>query len=111
MNTALRNLLVALVISTIFAMPCAAEARSVEEQPSGFAMAGDLLIARPLGLVFLAAGTAIYVASLPFSILGGNSKDVAKTLVLGPARETFVRCLGCTRLGRKEKLKTVPVLD
>lgn len=111
MNTALRNLLVAVVISTIVAMPCAAQARAVEEEPSAMAMAGDLLIARPIGLVVFAVGTAVYVASLPFSILGGNSGDAAKALVIGPARETFVRCLGCTRLGRKEKLKTVPVLD
>lgn len=111
MYTAMKNLVIAVVITMLVALPSVADTRAVEEQPSGFAMAGDLFIARPLGLVFLAAGTAIYVASLPFSIMGGNSKDVAKTLVIGPAKETFVRCLGCTRLGRKEKLKTIPVLN
>jgi len=106
MYTAVKNLLIAVIISAVVAMPSVAESRSVEEQPTAFAMAGDLFIARPLGVVFLGAGTAIWVATLPFSILGGNSKDVFKTLVVGPAKETFVRCVGCTRLGRKEKLKT-----
>ena len=79
-------------------------ARSIEEKPSGFAMVGDLVVARPLGLVLLSVGTVAYVVSLPFAVLGGNARDVGRTLVVGPARETFVRCLGCRRLGRKEKI-------
>jgi len=46
----------------------------------------------------------VYVASLPIALLGGNAKEVGRTLVIEPASETFVRCLGCTRLGRKEKI-------
>jgi len=98
------NLVATMVLSVILVLPSIAAAKSVEEKPSGFAMAGDLLIARPLGLAFLAVGSVVYVASLPFAILGGNAKDVGRTLVLDPARETFIRCLGCTRLGRKEKI-------
>lgn len=98
------NLIATLVLSMILLMPSIAAAKSVEEKPSGFAMAGDLLIARPLGLAFLAVGTVVYVVSLPIALLGGNAKEVGRTLVIEPALETFVRCLGCTRLGRKEKI-------
>jgi hypothetical protein len=98
------HLVATLVLSVALVLPCIAAAKSVEEKPSGFAMAGDLLIARPLGLAFLAIGTVVYVASLPIALLGGNAKEVGRTLVIEPALETFVRCLGCTRLGRKEKI-------
>ncbi len=98
------NLVATVVLSVMLVLPAIATAKSVEEQPSGFAMTGDLLVARPLGLVFLAIGSVVYVASLPIALVGGNAKDVARTLVVDPAREVFIRCLGCTRLGRKEKL-------
>lgn len=98
------NLLTAVSLSVILLLPSIAAAKSVEEKPSGFAMVGDLLIARPLGLAFLAIGTVVYVVALPIALLGGNAKEVGRTLVIEPALETFVRCLGCTRLGRKEKI-------
>ena len=60
-----------------------------------FRMIGDLLIGRPLLLVATGLGTGIFLASLPFSVLGGNVKEAADTLVVSPARQTFVRCLGC----------------
>jgi hypothetical protein len=68
-------------------------------------MAGDLLVARPIGMVLVALGTATYVVTLPFSIVGGNAKDAGDMLVVQPVRETFVRCLGCRRIGRKEKIR------
>lgn len=70
------------------------------EYPNDFAMAGDLLVARPLGLVWTVAGSAIFVVSLPFTAIAGNIKGAADTLVVGPAKETFVRCLGCINSGR-----------
>ena len=36
-----------------------------------FRMLGDLLVARPLGLVVATVGTAAFVVSLPVSVLGG----------------------------------------
>ncbi|ABA57854.1 hypothetical protein Noc_1360 [Nitrosococcus oceani ATCC 19707] len=67
----------------------------IEDEPRYFRMIGDLLIARPLLLVATGLGTGIFLASLPFSALGGNVKEAADTLVVGPARQTFTRCLGC----------------
>lgn len=73
-----------------------------EDEPTALAMTGDLLIARPLGIVVTTLGTAAFIVSLPFSAAGGNVAQAADTLVKGPARETFVRCLGCRAAGRYE---------
>jgi len=67
----------------------------VEDNPSALAMAGDLVVARPLGLAITAVGAAAFVVSLPFAAAGGNVEQAAETLVRGPARQTFLRCLGC----------------
>ena len=63
-------------------------------------MAGDILVARPFGMVLTLVGSALFVVSLPFTALGGNVSEAADVLVVGPAKETFVRCLGCTSSGR-----------
>ena len=88
--------LMALMVAAI-SVPAFAAA---EDSPSDWAMAGDILVARPFGVVLTLAGTALFVVSLPFSALGGNVKQAADTLVVGPAKETFVRCLGCNTAGR-----------
>ncbi len=90
------RLLLALVVSAM-SVPAFADPA---DYPNDFSMAGDLLIARPLGVVWTVAGSALFVVSLPFTALGGNVKQAADTLVIGPAKETFVRCLGCTNSGR-----------
>ena len=69
--------------------------------PGFYAMTGDLLIARPLLLGVTAIGTAAFVVSLPFTALAGNTREAGQELVVRPGRETFVRCLGCTRTGKK----------
>lgn len=74
---------------------------TVEEEPSALAMAGDALIARPALAVMTIAGSAIYTVTLPFSLLGGNASEAGETLVVGPSKSLFVRCLGCTTPGRK----------
>ena len=43
-------------------------------------------------------GTAVFVITLPFSALGGNVEESAKALVVGPAKTTFTRCMGCTEV-------------
>lgn len=77
--------------------------QEVDEDPSALAMAGDLIIARPVGLVVTVVGAAAYLVSLPFSLAGGNARKAGETLVVGPAMTTFVRCLGCTKPGYTAK--------
>jgi len=87
-----------LALATV--MPATVYAAEVEETPSAGAMVGDLLIARPLLLVTTVAGTAVYLVSLPFTLLGGNAGEAAEVLVLDPAAATFTRCLGCENTNR-----------
>lgn len=93
-------------LATALLVPQMAYSQAVEEDPSALAMAGDLIIARPLLLGITVIGSAVYVVGLPFSLLGGNAVEAGKTLVVGPAEATFVRCLGCSRPGYKKKVVT-----
>ncbi|MBW2369730.1 MAG: hypothetical protein JRH15_17810 [Deltaproteobacteria bacterium] len=64
------------------------------EKASAEKMAVDLLVMRPLGFGSTILGTALYAVSLPFSLLGGNTKQVWETAVEKPAEFTFKRPLG-----------------
>ena len=70
--------------------------------PKGYAMAGDLLLARPLLIAATVVGAGLFVISSPFTLAGGNFKEAAKSLVAEPAMAAFVRCLGCTESGYKK---------
>jgi hypothetical protein len=91
------RLLLCVSLAGLLAMPAHA---AQEEKPSAAAMTADVLIARPLGIVATVLGSAVFVVSLPFSAAGGNVEQAADALVMGPVRETFVRCLGCRSEGR-----------
>ena len=93
-----------LLVILIGLSPATLTAAQLEENPGLYTMIGDVLVARPLGLVIFAFGSVAFVATIPFSLIGGNSWDAAKTLVIEPGREVFIRCLGCRRVGRKEKI-------
>ena len=71
--------------------------------PPAYAMIGDLLIARPLGMVFTAIGATAFVITLPFTAIAGNVGEAGEALVVEPAKATFVRCLGCTNSGRVQE--------
>ena len=88
-----------LLLSTFSAMPSFAEEfmdDQVNTRPSASAMVLDAVVARPMLFALTLGGTAAFVASLPFTALGGNVEEAAKTLVVGPAKSTFTRCMGCT---------------
>lgn len=95
--------LLGLCMAMSLATPALAEA--VDETPDPFAMVGDLVVARPIGLVMTAAGAAAFVVSLPFTAMAGHVSEAAETLVIGPAETTFVRCLGCRNTGYTYKDK------
>ncbi len=87
----------ALLISISLVVPfgTGAMAQGPEEGDLGAGkMIVDVLLVRPLSLVATATGTALFVASFPFSLLGGNVKAAAKKMVIEPAKYTFVRPLG-----------------
>jgi hypothetical protein len=63
-------------------------------QPSAGSMMADLILVRPAALIGTVVTTAVFVVSLPFSLLGGNVHEAAEELVIRPAEYTFVRPLG-----------------
>ena len=107
MRTLLSNasrFFVALATCLVLTLPALSHARAVvDERPTGTTMVADLIIARPLLMVATALGVGFYAVSLPFALLGGNALEAGNTLVVGPAKGAFLRCLGCTH-GRKEKI-------
>ncbi len=79
----------------------------VVEKPTAMAMAGDAVIARPFLLAITVIGSGLFVATLPFSLLGGNVGEAANVLILAPAESTFVRCLGCKNPGYKRTVEKI----
>ena len=100
------RIMMAMSMALLLSMPqlsmAASKSGIVVEEPTALAMTGDALVARPVGLVITIIGAAAFLVTLPFSLLGGNAGEAAKTLVGGPAKTTFVRCLGCTQNGYKQ---------
>lgn len=94
---------VALLLVALLLAPQAWSQGSIDERPNAFAMTGDLLIARPIGVAMTLVGAAAFVVSLPFTALAGSVGESAETLVLGPAEATFIRCLGCVEPGYSYK--------
>ncbi|MGH8493262.1 MAG: hypothetical protein ACRERR_09185 [Moraxellaceae bacterium] len=70
----------------------------INERPTTLAMMGDAVLARPMLLAITTLGAGLFLVTLPFSALGGNVKEAANTLVIGPGKSTFTRCLGCTEV-------------
>ena len=72
---------------------------AIDDSPNEWAMVGDLFVARPIGVVLTAGGTAAWLVSLPFTLLAGHAGEAAETLIVGPGAATFMRCLGCRETG------------
>ena len=96
--------LVSVALAACLTLPLLSWAQSaVDESPSAGAMVGDLLVARPIGLVMTVGGAAAWLVSLPFTVLAGHAGEAAETLMIGPAEATFMRCLGCRVTGYTNK--------
>jgi len=93
-----KHSIVFLIIAAMIFIPfgtCAlAEGKSLDNNISGEAMTADFFIIRPLGIVTSVLGTAVFIVSLPFSALGGNTKTACRKLVQDPFEFTFQRPLG-----------------
>ena len=71
-----------------------AELNRNRNPPDPGAMAIDLVVLRPLGIVATLGGSILFVLSSPFSLLGGNADDAWESLVVSQAEYTFKRPLG-----------------
>jgi hypothetical protein len=98
MRRASKYSLILLVVAALVSVPAILMASGdVEYQDPQIevgAMTGDILLARPLGIVATVTGFGLFVISAPFSALGGNIGEAWQALVAYPAEFTFARPLG-----------------
>jgi len=98
MNRILKKTAVFLLIITLVFIPFGTSAlatgQTVDEGNSASLMTADLILVRPLGVVATVLGCAVFIVSLPFSAIGGNTEQAAQKLVKEPAAFTFTRSLG-----------------
>jgi hypothetical protein len=84
--------LTAILLISVFVLtsaPAFAEHYETDE-----AIVADTLILRPIGLAAIVAGTAVFIASLPFALITGSTGKAADSLIVEPVRYTFSRPLG-----------------
>ena len=87
-----QNLVILLAVTLLFAGDVNANpAGSGKDAP---AIIADVFICRPLGILALAGGSALYVLTLPFTIPAKGKEAAKRTLVLFPYHYTFTRQLG-----------------
>ena len=96
MNGILKRLIVLLTALALVAVPCTTCLAGDLEQDDDIVagkMAAELVV-RPIGACATIIGGTIFVLTLPFSALGGNTKPAYDYLVVDPFRFTFNRPLG-----------------
>ena len=97
MNGKLKKIIVLFTTLALVAVPCmTCFAQGLEQDDDVIAgkMAGDALVARPLGLCTTIIGGVLFLVSLPFSALGGNVGPAFDYLLVDPFEFTFNRPLG-----------------
>ena len=97
MNVTLKRLVILVTTFALIVVPCmTCFAQEVERDEAVVAgqMAADALVVRPLGLCATVIGGALFVVSLPFSLLGRNTGEAFNYLLADPFTFTFSRPLG-----------------
>ena len=98
-----RRATIALMIACLMLPQALWAQNAVDEDPNALIMVGDLVVARPIGVVMTVGGVAVWLVSLPFTLLAGHAGEAAEALMQGPAEATFMRCLGCRNTGYRGK--------
>lgn len=96
MSGILKRVIVLLTILALVTVPCTTcLANDLEQDDEIVAgkMAAELVV-RPIGACATIIGGTIFVLTLPFSALGGNTKPAYDNLVVDPFKFTFNRPLG-----------------
>ncbi|MGM8870089.1 hypothetical protein ACS8E3_00180 [Psychrobacter sp. 2Y5] len=86
---------ISLVVITMSPASAAIEIDETDFGPSYDTMVVDTVVGKPLQLVAAVTGTAAYLVSLPFAVIGGNADQSQQKLFVEPW-EAMSRCLGCT---------------
>ncbi len=94
----LQRSFLAILVTALFTMTTLtpqAFAQDRDEAPPVEAMAADLLLLKPLGIVTTAVGCVLYVVALPFTVWSKERiNEAGKRFVVDPGVYTFVRPLG-----------------
>jgi len=86
-------LLTTIALVTVPCMTCFAEGLQQDDDLIAGKMAAEVIV-RPLGICATLIGAAIFIVTLPFSALGGNTQAAHEYLVEDPFKFTFNRPLG-----------------
>jgi hypothetical protein len=86
---------ISLEVITMNPASAAIEIDETDFGPSYDTMVVDTVVGKPLQLVAAVTGTAAYLVSLPFAVVGGNADQSQQKLFVEPW-EAMSRCLGCT---------------
>ena len=86
---------ISLVVIIMNPASAAIEIDETDFGPSYDTMVVDTVVGKPLQLVAAVTGTAAYLVSLPFAVVGGNADQSQQKLFVEPW-EAMSRCLGCT---------------
>jgi hypothetical protein len=80
-----------IVLTLLLSMAGPGSASAADEMVSAVV---DVAVARPISLAWTIVGSALFVVSLPVAAASGSMDKTAHTLVVGPARDTFLRPVG-----------------
>jgi hypothetical protein len=98
MTSKCKKTLIFLIVLALMMVPCSGMAAGAPEegdpQVQVAQMTTDALLVRPLGIVSTVLGLGLFIVSVPFSALGGNTDKAWNAFVVRPAKFTFARPLG-----------------
>ena len=69
------------LITTAFGSVAMAQDQYREHERTGEKMAVDAVLLRPAGLLATALGSLVFIVSVPFSALGGNTEEAYEEMV------------------------------
>lgn len=97
MNVSLKKIALASLLSIATVTPsfAAIEVDEANYGPGYGTMVADTLVGKPLGALAVAGGAALWLASLPFTTISGDTEYAKQKLITEPA-DAMYRCLGCT---------------
>jgi hypothetical protein len=95
----MRKIIISLMVCLLVLNSTAAFAAETDD----IMVVGDLLLARPLGIVATVIGSAVFFVSLPFTIPSGSAQHTGDVMVGEPFNFTFKRPLGDFRKYRANR--------
>jgi hypothetical protein len=90
----MKNILIAFLTVIFFSASAPAFADYEDDRVESIDVVVDVAFVRPLGLVSIAVGVTLFIISLPFTVVSGDTDKAARVLLAEPIDYTFKRPLG-----------------